>query len=94
VNEVCIFPSSCSFRQINPLDEPLDNWFIVPRDKASLQQSFRLHLDIALSVSEWEIGLWNHFISNVLLKLANVEDRVNGAPLRKQKFVSNCTNSL
>jgi hypothetical protein len=40
-----------------------------------------VHLNIAFSISQWELGLWNNFIADVFLELAHVEHRMDGTTI-------------
>jgi hypothetical protein len=70
--------------QVYPLNEPLDDRFIVPWYHGPVQQLIRPHLNVALCINQWKVvGLWNHFGTDVAFQLAHMKDRVDCSYLVK-----------
>jgi hypothetical protein len=52
-DEIDVFPCCGHFRKIDPLDQSLDNWFIVMRNHSSVKQVFWVHQNVSFTVHQW-----------------------------------------
>jgi hypothetical protein len=52
-DKVSIFPCCSNLWKIEPLYQPLDNWFVVARNHSSFKQGLWVHQDSAFTVDQW-----------------------------------------